>query len=147
MCQQPFFGVAAHLSLPKDNVVKPNRIWALGVLWGISTPSLACGLDDCGLPASFHRVGLGTLDAPRDQWSWMNHELAVARAALSEGRRAFALETAHALHSALEAQGIALVAKRGGTSVQDFADSLQELVAQCGGVPLQELQLALRTTR
>ncbi len=128
--------------------MKPIRFWALVVIWGVSTPSLACGLDDCNLPASMHRVGLGTpVEVPRDQWSWMNHELAVARAALSDGRRAFALETAHALHSALEAQGIAVVAQRGDTSFQDFADSLQELVAQCGGVPLQELQLALRTTR
>ena len=128
--------------------MKLIRFWALVVLWGVSTPSLACGLDDCSLPASLHRVGLETsAQTPRDQWSWMNHELAVARAGLSEGRRAFALETAHALYSALEAQGMALVAQRGGTSVQDFADSLQQLVAQCGGVPLQELQLALRTTR
>jgi hypothetical protein len=128
--------------------VKPIQFWALVLLFGVSTPTLACGLDDCSLPASFHRVGLESpAQAPRDQWSWMNHELAVARAALSEGRRVFALETAHALYSALEAQGLALVAHRGDTSVQDFADSLQELVAQCGGVPLEELQLALRTTR
>jgi hypothetical protein len=128
--------------------VKPFRFCALAVLLGVSAPSLACGLDDCNLPASLHLVGLGTpAEAPLDRWSWMNHELAVARAALTDGRRAFALDIAHGLHAALEAQGIALVAHRGDTSIQDFADSLQELVAQCGGVPLQEIQLALRTTR
>ncbi len=74
----------------------------------------------------------------------MNHELAVARDALATGRRAFALEMAHGLVAALEAQGKPVASQRGAKFVQDFFESLQELVAQCGGHPLRPLQTAKR---
>ena len=126
------------------------RICVLFAFFAGYGASMACGLDDCNLPARLHQVGPASMedgDLPTDQWAWMNHELAVARMALSHGRPAFALETAHALYSSLEAQGFALATERGAESVDDFSESLQELVLQCGGSPLRKLQLALRTSR
>jgi len=123
----------------------------LALIFGLSIaqPALACGLDDCRLPIQLHLTGVPDASKPevdKDEWAWMNHELAVARDALATGRRAFALELAHGLFAALEAQGKPVAAQRGRQAVQDFFDSLQELVAQCGGRPLRPLQLAQRTT-
>jgi hypothetical protein len=101
----------------------------------------ACELDDCSLSDKLHQVHLASLaQPPNDQWSWMNHELAVARNALAHGRRAFALEIVHSLHAALEAQGKALVQARGSDAVLDLQDSLQELVHQADGIPLVQLR-------
>ena len=102
----------------------------------------ACELDDCTLADKLHQVHIESqAQLPSDQWSWMNHELAVARNALSHGRRAFALEIVHSLHAALEAQGKALVQVRGSNAVMDLQDSLQELVHQADGIPLVQLRI------
>lgn len=127
-----------------------KRAILLGFVWCISLPGQACGLDDCHLPLKLHLTGLTAVsqgEMQQDQWSWMNHELAVARDALGSGRRAFALEMAHGLSAALEAQGDRVAVERGEEAVLDLFESLQELVAQCGGRPLKPLQLVLRTNK
>ena len=109
-------------------------------LFLLSTPALACGLDDCHLPDGGHRVDG---ESAADAFAWMNHDLAAARHAAVHGDRASALDTVHALDRAMRAQLDSLVQTRGAASAEALHGALQTLVLSVDGTPLPGLGISL----
>lgn len=54
------------------------------LLFGIDS-ALACSISACELPDELHLESPRYDTIPADDWSWMNHDLALARVALSDG--------------------------------------------------------------
>jgi len=116
-----------------------NRIITLLLLALSSTPALACDLNDCTLSGPLHQVGESTVSM--DRWTWMNHDLAVARKDLAHGERAHALALIHDLDRILRTQLDAVVADRGAHSVRAFHAALQAVATEARGWPLAELEV------
>jgi len=115
-----------------------SRIFTLLIaLWGAA--ALACDLDDCSLPEALHREG--TEATPQDAWSWMNHDLAVARDAVKSGEPARAIALARDLDSILRTNLKPIVTVRGAARVQELHNALQVLTQSAGGWPLAELDV------
>ena len=106
----------------------------LALAWA---PALACDLDDCTLSDALHQATAAP--APLDGWSWMNHDLAVARDALTSGERARTLALVQDLDGLLRTHLSALLEARGKARVRAFHLALQTLSQQAGGWPLAEL--------
>lgn len=100
----------------------------------------ACGLDDCTLHTSLHKVHP---DAPLtlDAFAWMNHDLAVARDAVRHRDSATALRVAKDLDRALRTRLDAVVATRGTSGALAIHLVLQDIVRDAGGFPLEPLDI------
>jgi hypothetical protein len=105
-----------------------------------SGAALGCELDDCSLPDALHSDT--AQPAPEDAWSWMNHDLAVARDALRTGERARALALVRDLDGILRTHLVAIIAVRGQARVRALHTALQDLSRGAGGWPLAELVVA-----
>lgn len=118
---------------------RPYRIlvFTLG-LW--SGASLGCELDDCSLADALHSENAGS--TPGDSWSWMNHDLALARDALRSGERARAIALVKDLDGILRTHLGAIIAVRGEARVRALHSVLQDLSRGAGGWPLAELVVA-----
>ena len=110
-----------------------------------SAPALACDLDDCTLSDALHTVEQDPV--PEDAWSWINHDLAVARTALKIGERSRAIALVRELDSILRTQLKAIVAVRGADKVRALHTALQDLSLSSGGWPLAELDVVVTGAR
>ncbi len=106
----------------------------------LSTPAAACEIDGCVLPATLHQVD--GKDTPiQGIWTWLHHDLALARRAMRSDEYAKALHLAHSLDRILRKR-VQDLANFGGTeAVQDFHAALQAVVANAGGWPLAEIDV------
>jgi hypothetical protein len=114
------------------------RISALFIF--LSTPALACEIESCALPATLHHID-GDATPPNGVWTWLHHDLALARAAANKARGAEALDLAHSLDRILRSRADDLVAFSGPQAVADFHRALQRVVSRAGGWPLVALKL------
>ena len=101
----------------------------------------ACDLDDCSLSEDLHHVD--GQPALTDRWAWMHHDLALARAAARQGQRARAIDIAASLDHAIKANLAQLLIDRGSVSVLQLHATLQALVLDCQGQPLQAVNLSM----
>ena len=116
---------------------------AVLALWmGAAGVAFACDLDDCPLPTAGHLESAELSRVPMDRWGWMNHDLALAQAWLSDGDDAMALEVATVLDEAMRAQLAPLVRTRGLSRVRALHRALQRVVIASGGAPLAPLSPA-----
>lgn len=93
-------------------------------------PAFRCALDDCSLPTGLHQ-----LDHEHDQdaaFSWMQHDLAAARASLRDRDRSGAGQLAAATHQALTAQADYVAEARGPAYVMDLHHALAEVMVKSG---------------
>lgn len=115
---------------------------AFALLWIAPTSAaLACGLDDCALPEAAHLETWRYDQIPADDWAWMNHDLALARAFLEDGDVARARQIVAGLDYALRNRAEAMVESRGRARVAAFHRALKTLQAETGGQPLAALDL------
>jgi len=107
-----------------------------------SPVALACDLDDCVLPNHLHDVehAEDSAAAPADDWSWMNHDLALARSALHTGQRADAIRIIDDLDQAMRAKLGPLTETRGQGAILMLHAALQDVLELASGLPLQPLQ-------
>ena len=113
------------------------------IIFALGIPSaLACDLDDCTLGEQLHSVDRNA--APEDSFSWMNHDLAVARDALSHGDAARTLALVRDLDGLLRTHITQFVALRGQAQAQGMHTALQELARRAGGWPLAELTITAK---
>ncbi|MDP6933423.1 MAG: hypothetical protein QGG40_10935 [Myxococcota bacterium] len=112
----------------------------------LSTVALAapCDMDDCTLARHLHQVedtpGVSGANARTpDKWSWMNHDLAMAREAARAGHRARAIRIATSVDHAMRAQIEPMVSGRGDQAVRDLHNALQAVIDRSQGSPLAEL--------
>lgn len=118
-----------------------SRLFIL--IFALSAPSaLACDLDDCTLAEKLHSVDKKA--APEDSFSWMNHDLAVARDALRHGDAARTLALVRDLDGLLRTHLNEFVALRGQAQAQGMHTLLQDLARRAGGWPLAELTIAAK---
>jgi hypothetical protein len=110
------------------------------ILFFLSTPALACDIESCALPATLHQVE-GETAPVNGVWTWLHHDLAVARAAATRNGAARALALAHSLDRILRSRMDDLVAFSGPQAVSDFHQALQRVVSHAGGWPLVALDL------
>jgi hypothetical protein len=114
----------------------PTRILGITLaLW--SGAALGWQLDDCSLSDALHSETAGS--TPEDAWSWMNHDLAVARDAMRTGERARALALVQDQDGILGTHLEAIIAVRGQARVRALHTALQDLSRGAGGWPLAEL--------
>lgn len=119
-----------------------NVIIASVVLWIASSgAALACGLDDCALADVDHLEGWRQDRIPADDFAWMNHDLALARAFLADGDDAKARQIVAGLDYALRLRAEEMVAARGRSRVAAFHRALRALQLDAGGPALARLDL------
>lgn len=106
-----------------------------GLLWIASAAAaLACTLDDCDLPVADHRPDPASRAAiPADNWGWMNHDLALARAWLADGDPERALALVRVLDRAIRVQLDDLVEHRGERGVNALHQAIREVAVSAGG--------------
>ena len=114
------------------------RIIALFLLF--STPALACDIEGCTLPATLHQID-GASTPANGVWTWLHHDLAIARSAARGQGAATALTLAYSLDRILRSRADDLVAFSGAEAVADFHQALQHVVRRAGGWPLVALDL------
>jgi|GEM_PF-3361685 len=135
-------GVAADTTpLPEGNQERwimsyVNRTLILFVAL-YSTAALACDLDDCTLSDALHLESQAPI--PADSWTWMNHDLAVARDALRSGEKSRAIALVRDLDRLMRTNLDAMTAVRGPERVRAMHAALQKISEQAGGWPLAEL--------
>jgi len=106
------------------------------------TPAgVVCDLDDCHLSDSLHVVA--DLPATQDRWSWMNHDLALARVQAKRGQHAKALQLTAAVDQAMRHGLAQLLIDRGPDQVVQLHQALQAVVVDCKGHPLAPLTLTM----
>lgn len=113
------------------------------VLLCISTsgPVYACDLDDCSLTDASHRESPKYKALPTDEFAWMNHDLALARTWLSEGRKDKTIQIVAGLDYAIRVRVDTMVGVRGKNRVRALHAAIAELQIQAGGYPLAPLDL------
>ena len=74
-------------------------------------------------------------------WTWLHHDLALARRAISADRDAQALDLAHSLDRIVRKRLRDLTAFGGPDAVRDFHAALQTVVRKAGGWPLAEIDV------
>lgn len=115
---------------------KLSRLTALLLaLW--SPAALTCDLDDCNLSEALHNEAEEA--APEDSWSWVNHDLAVARDALKAGDHARTIALVRDLDGILRTNLKGILTVRGESRVRALHTALQDLSVSAGGWPLAEL--------
>jgi len=115
-----------------------TRIAACFTLF-ISTAN-ACGLDDCALPDALHQIE-GHETPANGIWTWLHHDLALAREAVRRGNQAHALRLAQQLDSILRSRLEDLLRFSEPKAVLDFHSTLASLVTSAGGWPLKEIDI------
>lgn len=121
---------------------------AAALLWIIAPRvAVACDLDDCAISNAFHLESGKFLSIPEDDWAWMNHDLALARAWLADGETEKAREILSTLYTAVKAQHGALVAARGPGRVEALVRTLQSLEREAGGQAFDDLPVGRGTFR
>jgi hypothetical protein len=105
------------------------------------TAGQSCELDDCSLSGQLHQVA--SQQPTLDRWAWMNHDLAVARTAAKQGQRASAIEIVIDIDRSLRANLAQVLIDRGPEAVLQLHATLQALVADCQGKPLDVLDLSM----
>ena len=78
-----------------------------------------------------------------DQWRWMNHDLALARAAAANNNRSRALMLVATVDNAMRVQIDDMLAKRGTVSVSKLHAALSQIARKSGGWPLKPLPVEL----
>ena len=102
---------------------------AFAISLGIGVhPALACGLEGCRLPDEWHLESRRYDTILADEWAWMNHDLARARAAAAAGdqRRAEAIATW--LDHAIDLRYDEMVQVRGEARVKAFRRAVRRLL-------------------
>lgn len=102
--------------------------------------ALACDLDDCDLATELHLERAGAGWVPEDRWTWMNHDLALARSWLADNP-AQTRQIVATLDSAMRAQLEDLVRARGAERTAMLHNALALLMVEAGGKPLASLSL------
>lgn len=110
------------------------------VLFFLSNPAHACDIDDCALPSSLHQINDETAPV-NGVWTWLHHDLAVARESARGGSIAKALTMAHSLDRILRLRINDLIALSDTQAVIDFHLALQTVVQSAGGWPLAEIDM------
>ena len=100
-----------------------------------------CDLNDCHLSTSSHQVS-DTLPV-QDRWSWMSHDLALARSAVRQGEDATAIQLATNLDRVLRDGLAQLLMDRGPEYVLGLHESLQAIILQSNGRPLAPVNLTM----
>ena len=94
---------------------------------------LACPVEGCGIDASLHAVTTTPADVEVEAWSWLAHDLALARLALAEGDNTTARELAQGAHVALRTHAGSVRAERGLAFVTGMHLALAEVIVRAGG--------------
>ena len=102
--------------------------------------ALACEIEGCVLPMSLHKVN-GETSPTHGVWTWLHHDLALARRAIHSGDEAYALDLALNLDRILRRRLTDLVAFGGTEPLIDFHRALQSIVSKAGGWPLPEIKV------
>lgn len=103
---------------------------------------VSCDLDDCQLSDSMHQVH-PSHEISHDRWSWINHDLAIARFEARRGQHATAIQIATNLDASIRNGLAQLLIDRGPSEVLHLYESLQAIVLQCNGHPLEPLNLTM----
>ncbi len=112
------------------------------VLWiTASGVARACGLDDCALPDVDHLESGRFHEMPADDWAWMNHDLALARAFLADGDPAKARQIVAGLDYAVRLRAPEMIEARGRARVAAFHRALRAIQAEADGPSLARLDL------
>lgn len=106
----------------------------------LCTPALACEIDGCVLPEKLHQID-GKASPVQGVWTWLHHDLAMARRAMRTDQYAKALDLAHTLDRILRKRIGDLVSFGGPEAVRDFHAALQSVVLNAGGWPLAEIDV------
>ena len=113
------------------------------LLWIASAhPALACGLEDCTLPDAAHLESPKYKTLPNDEFAWMNHDLALARSWLADGRSDKTLQIVEGLDYAIRVRQDRMVAVRGKARVRALHVAIEDLEVAAGGYPLAELDFS-----
>ena len=118
-----------------------NRVLFVFVATMFASPALACEIAYCALPDSAHLESERFKGVPDDDWAWMNHDLARARAALATGETERATQIVGWLDHALRVRAVGMVDARGKSRVKAFERALRQIQRDAGGPPLARLQL------
>jgi len=102
--------------------------------------AVACEIEDCSLPSSLHKVN-GETSPTHGVWTWLHHDLALARKAIHSGDEAHALNLALTLDQIIRRRLADLIAFSGAESLIDFHRAIQGVVNQAGGWPLPEIKV------
>jgi len=102
---------------------------------------VVCDLDDCQFSSAHHQVA--EVASPQDRWSWMNHDLALARTAAQQGQNAKAIRLATNLDRAIRSGLSQLLIDRGTEHMTQLHASLQGIVIDCKGHALKPLDLTM----
>jgi hypothetical protein len=117
----------------------------LGIIFLAMAPqkpiAAVCDLNDCHLADALHHID--DSPSPLDRWSWMNHDLALARGAAKRGQKAKAIRLAQGLDKAIRSGLSQLLIDRGSEHVIELHQSLQSIVINCKGHPLEPLNLTM----
>ena len=117
----------------------------LGIIFLTVAPmqprNVVCDLDDCHLADSLHQADEQGLT--QDRWSWMNHDLALARSAALQGNNAKALRLVTSLDTTIRNGLAQLLIDRGSESVLSFHDALKAISIDCKGHELAPLEVSM----
>ena len=106
----------------------------------LSTPARACDIDGCVLPKTLHQIE-GKDSPVQGIWTWLHHDLALARRAMRANEDAKALDLAHSLDRIIRQRIRDLVSFGGPEAIRDFHAALQSVVLNAGGWPLAEIDV------
>lgn len=106
----------------------------------LSTPAMACEIDGCVLPETLHQID-GKDSPTHGVWTWLHHDLALARRAMRADEDAKALDLAHTLDRILRRRIRDLISFGGPEAVKNFHAALQSVVLNAGGWPLAEIDV------
>ena len=104
----------------------------------LSNPAHACDIEDCALPSTLHQINGETAPA-HGVWTWLHHDLALARESAHRGSDARALTMAHSLDRILRLRVNDLIGFSDTQAVIDFHLALQTVIRSAGGWPLAEI--------
>jgi hypothetical protein len=107
----------------------------------IKPSNIACDLDDCHLADALHQAD--EHGAVQDRWSWMNHDLALARIASLQGNYAKSLRLVASLDTAIRNGLSQLLIDRGSESVLSLHDALKTIAIDSKGHPLAPLEITM----
>lgn len=100
----------------------------LSLIFGFDS-AIVCGIGSCDLPAELHLEN-GRYDTlPADEWSWMNHDLALARVALANGDHNRAENIGRWLEHAIDLRMDAMVDGRGKLRVKALNRAVNGIIS------------------
>lgn len=102
-------------------------VLAFSLIIGVR-PAFACGLDACSIADDLHLENGRFDNIPADEWSWMNHDLALARDALSRGDAERAENIGRWLDHAIDLRLDEMIAGRGERRVKALRRAVRQLI-------------------